>query len=1110
MYRMQTARSSRNKALLYVTASLAALACSSAFAQANAPTNPSVSDQQTETVVVTGYRASLEDSTVAKRNAVNFSDSVFAEAIGKFPDTNIAEALNRIPGVTIVRDVDDEGVNVQIRGLGTNFTKVLLNGANIAVATTGATDAQNNNREVDLNMFPTELFTKLTVSKSPTADQLEGGLAGTVDMRSARPFDNPGAHFSYNVQGTDYSLSQGPGLRGSAIASDTEGPFGILVGISAVQNNVFTKGWEDGNAGWVTPTINNATLCGNATGCDQSAATSIGGNSMSIPATVPNNVTTGGLIPGETVNAALLEALNPGVTTTQLANLLLPRLGRTMFEEGHRNRYNGIFSFEYRPTAGLHFYFDSIYGREDNDLNRSDLNWGVRAGAGSQPMIPENVIIDPTSLGALNGLGGVIQSGTFANAQFLLEARPYVEKGEFFSMNPGMDWQLADTLHFDLQGNWTRSRFLRDSPTVFVVTCPSAGNPTGVPGCTAPVGGVVANVENLPGMPFPSITSNINLDDPANFQWNNGRVNLQDEKRLTYTDGFRGEFTWGGDDIALKTGFAFDDAFRNITAIDASQIWQNAACGNNPNVYMPPASYSGTGGTISNSQPPCQGLASATPNPVPGGYPTWPGLGTGSTTGAGPLVWQGSGIPQSSLYKYLIPGPTGFITANYPAIEAASNYNAIDKAAQGVCGMPHCTPTYPFSTASNTGATSGNFDEKTWGLFGQLDGVVNLDRDLKYNLGLRWIETRQTVWSPEQVTDPRNISQNTQNGGVYPAYFDFVPQSTVYHAWLPSMNLVYEMTDDFQLRASASRTITRAFPGQMIGVVNFSDLTAQNATLGNPFLKPYFSNNYEFGANYFTGGEGYVGIDIFKKYVTGFPVTENVTEPFGYLAQFGITYDTLVTTQQQALQARWGCSSQATCATAATILVSEPENVSGILSIDGVEFNWVQPLDFLTDRYLGLQGFGWTANVTVLDTSSSGSAPIHPGGVASLTYNVTGYYENNGYMMRFQYNWVDKSYQTGSTNNQGVCLPNSSFSTGTFNQCPQGAYIFNAARGELDMSASVKLSKFFQELPSDPELIFEIQNLNDAPLVTYNQFPNAVHSYYDPGRVFFFGMRGTF
>ncbi len=48
-----------------------------------------------------------------------------------------------------------------------------LNGANIAIASTGAADQSGANREVDLNMFPTELFTQLSVSKSPTADLLE-------------------------------------------------------------------------------------------------------------------------------------------------------------------------------------------------------------------------------------------------------------------------------------------------------------------------------------------------------------------------------------------------------------------------------------------------------------------------------------------------------------------------------------------------------------------------------------------------------------------------------------------------------------------------------------------------------------------------------------------------------------------------------------------------------------------------------------------------------------------------------------------------------------------------------------------------------------------------
>src|SRR5262245_53324442 len=133
-----------------------------AAAQDAAPQN----DQTIGEVVVTGFRHSLQSSTEAKRESVTFTDSIFAEDIGKFPDTNIAESFNRIPGVTITREISGEGLNVAIRGLGTNFTRNLLNGAPVAIASTGRTDSQNTNREVDLDLFPTELFNQLTVNKT--------------------------------------------------------------------------------------------------------------------------------------------------------------------------------------------------------------------------------------------------------------------------------------------------------------------------------------------------------------------------------------------------------------------------------------------------------------------------------------------------------------------------------------------------------------------------------------------------------------------------------------------------------------------------------------------------------------------------------------------------------------------------------------------------------------------------------------------------------------------------------------------------------------------------------------------------------------------------------
>ena len=126
---------------------------------------------------MTGYKASLQNATDAKRQSTSLVESVFAEDIGKFSDSNIAEAINRMPGIQISRDVFGDGTNIAIRGLGTSFTKVVLNNAQIGVASAGSVDSQNQNREIDLNLFPTELFTRFDVQKTPVASQLEGGAA---------------------------------------------------------------------------------------------------------------------------------------------------------------------------------------------------------------------------------------------------------------------------------------------------------------------------------------------------------------------------------------------------------------------------------------------------------------------------------------------------------------------------------------------------------------------------------------------------------------------------------------------------------------------------------------------------------------------------------------------------------------------------------------------------------------------------------------------------------------------------------------------------------------------------------------------------------------------
>eukprot|EP01035_Chromulina_nebulosa_P040845 gene40845-55204_t len=110
------------RASLLAAASLSALLFAAPVSAQSTPPSaaaqpPAADAPDSADIIVTGYRASLESSTNAKRNATGFSDTIFAEDTGKFPDTNIAESLNRVPGVTIARDITGEGLQITIRGL---------------------------------------------------------------------------------------------------------------------------------------------------------------------------------------------------------------------------------------------------------------------------------------------------------------------------------------------------------------------------------------------------------------------------------------------------------------------------------------------------------------------------------------------------------------------------------------------------------------------------------------------------------------------------------------------------------------------------------------------------------------------------------------------------------------------------------------------------------------------------------------------------------------------------------------------------------------------------------------------------------------------------------
>ncbi|AQT60877.1 TonB-dependent receptor [Cellvibrio sp. PSBB023] len=190
-----------------------------------------------EEVVVTGsYAKSLEKAIDIKRTTTGFSDSIVATDIADFPEQNLAEALQRMPGVTIERN-KGLGSKVNVRSLPSEFTYVSINNLSTASGSGG--------RDVEFDIFASEIIQSVTVKKSPTAADEEGGIAGSVLISTARPFDYNEAKFVVSAEGAHNSISEEIDPKVSFLASNTFGDFGALVSVSVAERTNRT----DSNSG---------------------------------------------------------------------------------------------------------------------------------------------------------------------------------------------------------------------------------------------------------------------------------------------------------------------------------------------------------------------------------------------------------------------------------------------------------------------------------------------------------------------------------------------------------------------------------------------------------------------------------------------------------------------------------------------------------------------------------------------------------------------------------------------------------------------------------------------------------------------------------------------
>jgi iron complex outermembrane receptor protein len=301
------------KGVLAGSASVVALltVATSSFAQSTDSSN------QPETVVVTGLRYSQEQSLDLKRNSDTMVDAIVASDIGKLPDKNVADALQRLPGVTTFSQSSgeggfDENDRVALRGTDPSLTLTTIDGHSVATGDWYILDQfQTVGRSVSYDLLPSEIVSSVVVHKSQSADMVEGGTAGAVDIITRKPLDFADPitfEGSAQAEYSDLPHKMDPNLNALFNWHDDSNHFGIMVQGFYEERDLLREGQEF-----------------------------LGYNS--------------GVIPG--YGPALYPTL----------------IGAALFQQ-HREREGGSASVQWKPTSTLNFVVSGFYSR----LNASDTN----------------------------------------------------------------------------------------------------------------------------------------------------------------------------------------------------------------------------------------------------------------------------------------------------------------------------------------------------------------------------------------------------------------------------------------------------------------------------------------------------------------------------------------------------------------------------------------------------------------------------------------------------------------------------------------------------------------------------------------------------------------
>ncbi len=396
------------------------------------PANAQQANEQAEnidTVIVTGVREALVKGLENKRNATQVLESIVAEDIGKLPDNNVIEALQRVTGVQITNRGGGEADGISIRGL-----------PDAATTWNGRSLFTSNGRALQLQDVPATLVNRIDVFKTRSADQLETGLAGQIDVHTRRPFDAEGLQASFNARYTFQEQRDSRDPQVSALLSNTwemgdDGKFGALVNVS------YTKvRWRDQNmtAGAMVPFAPGTGIPGYGAAADNCPNTPPDQTNWTPLERLGTVADCRGTPLNQPSPAIWSPGTDPGLSWSPTATLpvagnnvpyLLARDALIAVDaQGNRERPAANLALQWAPNDNSEYTFEAFYQGYDETIFNNlfftfvDAWWGLGASpATSYTLFPDTNVIKTRRIGLPDGFqsGDAIQQFTDSYAYAL-------------------------------------------------------------------------------------------------------------------------------------------------------------------------------------------------------------------------------------------------------------------------------------------------------------------------------------------------------------------------------------------------------------------------------------------------------------------------------------------------------------------------------------------------------------------------------------------------------------------------------------------------------------------------------------------------------------------